>query len=132
MDRKSKFFICNRCNNLNLSLTFSGEIPTCCGREMENIAPHTEGEGTEKHLPRVRVSGSLVTVSVADTPHPMTEEHNIGWIYLVTREGDARKHLIAEDSPERTFALTEGDIPVAAYAYCNRHGLWKTQINKGK
>ena len=132
MDRKSKFFICNKCNNLSLSLIFTGRLPICCGTQMENVDPHTDGEGREKHLPRVTVRDKLVTVSVADSPHPMTAEHSIGWIYLVTREGDARKHLISTDSPERTFALTDGDIPIAAYAYCNKHGLWKTQINKGK
>ena len=29
------------------------------------------------------------------------------------------------EKPEASFALCEGDEVVAAYAYCNLHGLWK-------
>ena len=36
--------------------------------------------------------------------------------------------LAADSAPTVTFALTEGDKPVAAYAYCNLHGLWKTEV----
>ncbi|MBO6061828.1 MAG: superoxide reductase, partial [Clostridia bacterium] len=29
--------------------------------------------------------------------------------------------------PKAYFALVEGDEAVAAYAYCNLHGLWKAE-----
>ena len=132
MDRKSKFFICRHCNNLVNTYYFSGNIMSCCGEKMENIEPKTENEGREKHLPRVSVQSGRVKVNVGEVSHPMTEEHNIGWVYLVTKAGEQRKTLIPGATPELTFVLENDDLPIAAYAYCNLHGLWKTQINKGK
>ena len=52
------------------------------------------------------------------------EEHSIKWIVLETAEGFQRKTLKPGDKPEAVFALTEGDNAVAAYAYCDLHGLW--------
>jgi superoxide reductase len=57
----------------------------------------------------------------------MTEEHHIAWIYLQTEHGGQRKCLSPGDKPEAAFALT-GDKPLAAYAYCNLHGLWKADV----
>ena len=58
----------------------------------------------------------------------MTEAHLIQWVALQTEQGVQRKVLAADSAPTVTFALTEGDKPVAAYAYCNLHGLWKTEV----
>jgi superoxide reductase len=55
----------------------------------------------------------------------MTEEHHIEWICLQTKQGRQRKALKPGERPVREFALVEGDEVVAAYAYCNLHGLWK-------
>ena len=35
--------------------------------------------------------------------------------------------LAPEEAPEAAFALAEGDEVVAAYDYCNLHGLWKAE-----
>ncbi|HNZ83333.1 MAG TPA: desulfoferrodoxin family protein, partial [Sedimentibacter sp.] len=32
------------------------------------------------------------------------------------------------EKPAAVFALVEGDEVVAAYEYCNLHGLWKKEI----
>ncbi len=130
MDRKSKFYVCNNCKNLVNTYQFSGKEPSCCNKTMENMDPVTDGGGKEKHLPRVEVKGNCVTVSLGEIYHPMTEDHNIAWIYLVTKFGEQRKLLIPGDEPTASFLLVEGDIPIAAYGYCNMHGLWKTIINK--
>ena len=49
------------------------------------------------------------------------------WIALETKEGNQRKPLPVDGKPQATFALTEGDEVVAAYEYCNLHGLWKAE-----
>ena len=131
MDRKSKFFICNKCKNLMLNYQFSGNIPTCCHEKMENMNPKSEDDGKEKHSPIVKVDGERVIVTVGETPHPMTDDHGISWIYLVTKFGDARKYLLPGDEPTATFTIEKGDIPIAAYAHCNLHSIWKTIINHG-
>ena len=47
---------------------------------------------------------------------------------METAEGFQRKTLKPGDKPEAVFALTEGDKAVAAYAYCDLHGLWSANV----
>lgn len=44
-----------------------------------------------------------------------------------TENGGQRRTFRPGDTPEATFC-TGKDKPVAVYAYCNLHGLWKTEI----
>ena len=75
----------------------------------------------------VEVKDNTVTVTIGSVEHPMTEEHHIVWVYLQTDRGGQRKCLEIGKAPVVTFALAD-EKPVAAYAYCNLHGLWKTEI----
>lgn len=88
-----------------------------------------EGAG-EKHLPVVEKTGQKITVKVGSVYHPMTQEHSIGWVFLETEKGGQIVRLDPEGTPEAEFYLAEGEQPVAAYAYCNLHGLWKMEIYK--
>ncbi len=99
----------------------------CCGENMEVLTANTQEASQEKHLPAVTVVGKEITVKVGSVPHPMLEEHSILWVYLETTQGCQRKALVPGDDPEVKFILTE-DMPLAVYAYCNIHGLWKTEI----
>lgn len=81
----------------------------------------------EKHIPVVTVEDNIVTVTIGSVEHPMVEEHHIVWVYLQTDRGGQRKCLEVGKAPVVTFALAD-EKPVAAYAYCNIHGLWKTEI----
>ena len=89
--------------------------------------PGSVDAAQEKHVPVIQVEGDKVTVSVGSVAHPMAEEHFIGWIYLQTEHGGQRKALKPGEEPKAVFALA-GDKPVAAYAYCNLHGLWKANV----
>ena len=57
----------------------------------------------------------------------MTEEHSITWVYLETDKGGQRKALSPGEEPKAHFALAD-EKPLAVYAYCNLHGLWKTEL----
>lgn len=78
----------------------------------------------EKHVPVVEVNGSTVDVTVGTVLHPMTPEHLVTDIILVTNKGYQVKHLTATDAPKASFALADGETAVAVYEYCNLHGLW--------
>ena len=123
--RGAKFYICRHCGNIVEKIVDSGVRVVCCGEEMQELVPNTTDASQEKHVPVVKVVGSAVTVTVGSLPHPMTKEHYIQWICLETENGIQRKSLRLEDAPEASFALADGDKVVAAYAYCNLHGLWK-------
>ncbi|HJB59056.1 MAG TPA: desulfoferrodoxin [Candidatus Faecalibacterium faecipullorum] len=126
--KELKFFLCTHCGNLAGMVYSSGVPMICCGEPMKELVPNTVDAAGEKHKPVVSVAGNTVTVTVGSVAHPMTEAHLIQWVALQTEQGVQRKVLAADSAPTVTFALTEGDKPVAAYAYCNLHGLWKTEV----
>lgn len=125
---EQKFFRCKHCGNL-IGLLHNGGAPMiCCGEPMEELSPNTVEASAEKHLPAVTVSGNTVTVQIGSIEHPMVEEHHIMFIYLQTEKGGMRRCLSVGEAPRATFALTDGDKPVAVFEFCNLHGLWKTDI----
>ena len=99
----------------------------CCGQKMSELKPGTVEASAEKHIPVVTIEENIVKVEIGSVAHPMVEEHSILWVYLQTDRGGQRKCLEVGKAPVVTFALAD-EKPVAAYAYCNIHGLWKTEI----
>lgn len=122
-----KFFICEHCGNLVGVIHDAGVPMMCCGQKMTQLVPGTVEASVEKHLPVVTVDGDKVKVEVGSVAHPMAEEHSILWVYLQTDKGGQRKNLKVGEAPVAEFSLLD-EKPVAAYAYCNLHGLWKTEI----
>ena len=120
-----KFYKCSHCGNIIAYVEDKGPKVICCGEEMNELVPKTADSAVEKHVPVVGVEGNLVKVTVGSTLHPMAEEHFIQWIALETEQGNQRKTLKPGQEPTVTFALTPGDKVVAAYEFCNLHGLWK-------
>jgi superoxide reductase len=106
----------------------SGVKIVCCGEPMEELTTNTVDAAQEKHVPEVAVEGNKVSVKVGSVAHPMLPEHYIQWIFLETKQGIQRKCLEPGQEPVAVFALAEGDEAVAAYDYCNLHGLWKKEV----
>ena len=125
--KEAKFYVCETCGNLVGMINESGVNMVCCGKKMTEIVPGTVEASKEKHIPVAIVEGNTVKVNVGSVDHPMTEEHLIEWVYLQTCRGGQRKCLKAGDAPTVTFALCD-EKPVAVYAYCNLHGLWKVEL----
>ena len=125
--RNNKFFICKHCGNIIGMIYASGVPVICCGEPMTLLEANTVDASHEKHVPVVSVDKDRVTVTVGSVPHPMTEEHHIAWIYLETEQGGQRKNLQVGQEPKAVFALAD-DKPIAAYAYCNLHGLWMKEL----
>ncbi|NLA76986.1 MAG: desulfoferrodoxin [Clostridiales bacterium] len=125
--KESRFYICRKCGNLVGMINSSGVPMMCCGEKMQELVPNTVEASAEKHLPVAAVEGDNVKVCIGSAAHPMTSEHHIAWVYLQTESGGQRKNLDADGAPEVVFALC-GEKPVAVYAYCNLHGLWKSEI----
>ncbi len=88
----------------------------------EEIIPNTVDAAYEKHVPVIDHQGDSVTVKVGSVAHPMLDVHYIEWIILETATGYQKHDLKPGDEPIAHFAVTEPVI--AAYEYCNLHGLW--------
>ena len=124
---EQKFLVCNKCGNIVAVVKESGVPVMCCGQKMEQIIPGTVEASVEKHVPVYTVNGNLVEVVVGSVEHPMQDVHYIEWVSLQTKQGNQRKSLKPGEAPKVVFSLVEGDSVEAVYAYCNLHGLWKTE-----
>ncbi|MCL2664501.1 MAG: desulfoferrodoxin [Defluviitaleaceae bacterium] len=147
MCSKQKFFLCKVCGNMIGRLNDKGSGISCCGEPMSEIIANTAEASTEKHLPVIDCEecccgdddcgcedeacscggGGCIRlcVSVGAAPHPMDESHRIMFVYVETERGGQRKCLCASETPKTCFCLNN-DKPIAVYAYCNLHGLWRT------
>ena len=123
----NRFFICEHCGNIVGMIHDAGVPMMCCGQKMTKLEPGTKEAAVEKHIPVVTFEGSVVKAVVGEVAHPMTEEHSITWVYLQTDRGGQRKALKPGDDPIVTFAISD-EKPIAVYAYCNLHGLWKADV----
>lgn len=123
-----KFYKCMNCGNIITYMENKGIPVMCCGNQMAQLVPGAVDAAQEKHVPVVAVNGGKVTVTIGSVEHPMVEEHYIQWIALETKEGAQVKYLEPGAKPEAVFVLSETDEAVAAYEYCNLHGLWKADI----
>lgn len=122
-----RFFVCEHCGNIIGVIHNAGVPMMCCGQKMTELVPNTVEASAEKHLPVVSVDGDKLVVDIGSVPHPMIPEHHIEWVYVQTDRGGQRKCLEVGSDPQVSFALCD-EKPVAVYAYCNLHGLWKTDI----
>ena len=127
MSCSQKFLICKHCGNMAGLIKDSGVAIVCCGEKMSELVANTVEASAEKHLPAVTVSGDSVKVQVGSVLHPMEEAHHITFVYVQTEQGGQRKCLTVGKDPVASFAVAD-DKPIAVYAYCNLHGLWKTEI----
>ena len=134
------FMKCERCGNIITTLQSSGIIPQCCGEPMKQLLAGITDGSVEKHVPVIKMirgtrDGSkarAVIVEIGTAPHPMSPEHYVQWIILETNLGFRVHYLNEYDPPKACFPLAEGEEPVAAYEYCNLHGLWRAEMNPGK
>ena len=121
-----KFYICRHCGNIVEIVNDAGVPVVCCGDRMEELVPNTVEASGEKHKPVVSVEDGVVKVAVGSVEHPMVTEHSIEWVMVETDKGSMRKHLKPGEPPIAEFLLGDDKL-IAAYAYCNLHGLWMTE-----
>lgn len=94
---------------------------------LKNLKANTSDGAVEKHLPVVTQEGNQITVIVSSVEHPMLPEHYIMGVYIETKNGGQLYKFQPGDTPKAVFTLADGDEFLAAYEYCNLHGLWKAE-----
>ena len=106
-----------------IEVLHDGPTPVCCGKPMTLLKENTTDAAKEKHVPVVEKIDGGYRVSVGSVEHPMTPDHYIQWVELLTPNGVLRRYLTPEDKPVAEFKTDSTDV--TARAYCNLHGLWK-------
>ncbi len=123
---ETKFYHCKKCGNIIVKVCDGGPVPMCCGEVMEELKPNTSEGKNEYHLPvMTQCEKHKLRVRVGKELHPMSPEHHICFIYIETEQGGHLVHLKKNCPAEITVCMCEK--PTAVYAYCNLHGLWKTE-----
>lgn len=125
MKENVKFYKCSICNNIIGLIEGTEEHITCCGKRMEQMIANTTDASIEKHVPVYEKVEDEIVVRVGEIEHPMEKEHYIMWIAEVTDNKTIRVKLYPEQNTETRFPYIKG---ATIYAYCNKHGLWKTTI----
>jgi len=131
-----RFFKCSHCGNMVGLIDDKGVPLVCCGEKIAELVPNTVDASVEKHLPVITKESSdcscgcdckCLSIQVGGTVHPMEEAHHISFVFVETERGGQRKSLKVGEEPALHFCVSD-DKPLAVYAYCNLHGLWKTEI----
>ncbi len=94
----------------------------CCSKEMIDVKPNTVECAVEKHIPTYEHVEDEIYVKVN---HVMEKEHYIEWICLVADNKEYMVKLYPEQDAQARFPYIKG---ATLYAYCNKHGLWKTEV----
>lgn len=95
---------------------------SCCGEAMEVLVPNSVDAAVEKHVPTFEKVEDEIFVKVN---HVMEKEHFIEWISLVADNKEYFVKLYPEQNAECRFPYITGSV---LYAYCNKHGLWKKDV----
>ena len=112
---KSRVYVCPVCGNVIRSI--GDAVVSCCGITL----PPQEAEAPdEDHAIRTEIIEDEYYVSV---DHPMTKDHYISFLYAVSDMGSQFVKLYPEGNAEARFKV--GRVR-AVYAFCNRHGLFRT------
>ncbi len=121
-----KFYLCKKCGNVVTLLVNGKGTLTCCGEPMEELTVNTTDAALEKHVPTCDVRDNKIVVKVGKVLHPMDDDHYINFVAL-EYDGTIDIHNFKPgDEPIWIFDYQENST---VYAYCNKHGLWKSEIN---
>lgn len=122
--KKLVFLKCNVCGNIVVKLVDKGVSLFCCGQMMQEVNVHSTDAAVEKHVPVVEQNGNTIFVKVGEVEHPMTAEHYISHIIVLTDKGYYVRELTPGDRPEATYILATDEKLEKVYSICNLHGIW--------
>lgn len=126
MTKMNEIYKCNICGNIiEMVHTGVGEL-VCCGQPMIIQKENSVDAAKEKHVPVVEITDKGVKVTVGSTLHPMDTDHYIEWIEVIADGQVLRHNLKPGGEPIAGFCCIASD-KVQARAYCNLHGLWKSE-----
>lgn len=117
---------CGKCGNIVQVLHAETPPVMCCGKPMDRLVENTVDAALEKHVPVVEKVDGGYKVAVGSVAHPMTPDHYIQWIELVSCDGAyvQRQMLTPSSKPEAVFKCDADKV--VAKEYCNLHGFWKS------
>ncbi len=95
---------------------------SCCGKPMKEVKANSVECAVEKHKPCYEIVGNEIVVSVN---HVMEEEHYIEYVGLISKSKEIKVCFCPNETAKVVFPYIKGS---KVYAYCNKHGLWETDV----
>ena len=125
MTKKLDIFKCEICGNV-VEITSEGfGSLVCCGKDMI-LLPENQAHEDNAHFAHVEKTSDIQKRVYFN--HPMTPEHHIEYIEVISPDGKyvKRKFLKQDDKAELSFKCdcTEGFY---VRLYCNLDGVWITK-----
>lgn len=124
MTKRSELYKCEVCGNIVEVMHTGAPSLVCCNQKMSLLKENTTDAATEKHVPIIEKVEGGYRIVVGEVEHPMTEEHYIEWIQLLTENEVYTKFLNPGEKPEAFFKTDARKL--TAREYCNLHGTWKS------
>jgi superoxide reductase len=125
MTKKLQVYKCEICGNIVEVLDEGAGTLVCCGKPMTLLNENSIEASKEKHIPLINKikdgEKEKIEIQIGEILHPMTEEHYIEWIEVITEKEILRKNLKPGDEPKAIFNIKDF---ISVRAYCNLHGLW--------
>lgn len=122
----NEIYKCELCGNIVEMVHPSMGKLVCCGKEMALYEENTKDAAAEKHVPVIEKTADGYKVTIGSVEHPMTDEHYIEFIELITDKGVLREYLKPGTKPAAVFKTDA--VSVTAREYCNLHGLWSAKV----
>lgn len=123
MTKLRELYYCTICKNVTEVVHVGAPALVCCGKPMQKLEAKKSDAGQEKHVPVVTEKDNGILVTVGSVHHPMTEEHSINFIEVLTEDKVLRAELKPDQKPEAFFNVNNSEVKEVR-AYCNLHGLW--------
>lgn len=128
MTKKFENYKCSICGNIISVDHEAAGILSCCNRPMTLIKENNIEASTEKHIPTLnKINETKYLVIVGSVEHPMTKEHYIEWIEVLTDKDEKLTFYLKPDMEPKAEFTTANKI-VEIKAYCNLHGLWNIKF----
>jgi superoxide reductase len=118
-----EMFYCKHCRQLIEVVVIGANALICCGEAMMLLKANSTDAANEKHVPVVTDKGDSIEVSVGSVEHPMTTEHYIAFIEVLTPTAVCRKELKPGEKPFAVFPVKKADV-IEVREFCNLHMLW--------
>lgn len=111
--KKLLFYICPTCGNL---ITASGKAQvSCCGKKLLPLTPQKASDSQTLTLEKLENEWHVIS------DHPMTKDHSIAFVTLLTGDTVVTRKLYPEWNMETRLPYFRHGILVW---YCNQHGLF--------
>ncbi len=116
--KKLNFYVCPDCGNLITAATGAGV--SCCGKTLLPLESQKAGDMDKLSVEKVDDSWWFIS-----SPHPMTKEHFVSFVALLTGDTLFLRRLYPEwDLQTRIPCFGHGIL----LWYCTRHGLFQQII----